>query len=118
MEPAENKHLATKLDVLLVRSGWETGALHPFSVRLLCLLMCSRWGGGGGGHWLTAQLLHTTTHIFHVETGSDLESISDDIPGAAHLTDTFHFLCPCATLSAPVHAQKTLTLPSANTRGI
>lgn len=72
----------------------------------------------GGKHWLTAQLLHTTAHIFHVENGSDLESISDDIPVAAHLTDTFHFLCPCATLSALVHAQKTLTLPSANTRGI
>lgn len=53
-----------------------------------------------------------------MDTGSDLESISDDIPGAAHLTDTFHFLCPCATLSALVHAQTTLTLPSANTRGI
>lgn len=53
-----------------------------------------------------------------METGSDLESISDDIPGAAHLTDTFHFLCPCATLSALVHAQTNLTLASANTQGV
>lgn len=53
-----------------------------------------------------------------METGSDLESISDDIPGAAHLTDTFHFLCPCASLAAPVHAQTTQTLASANTQGV
>lgn len=53
-----------------------------------------------------------------METGSDLESISDDIPEAAHLTDTFHFVCPRATLSALVQAQTTLTLPSANTQGI
>lgn len=30
----------------------------------------------------------------------------------------FHFLCPCATLSVLVHAQSTLTLPSANIQGI
>lgn len=53
-----------------------------------------------------------------METGIDLESISDDIPGTAHLTDAFRFLCPCATLSALVLAQTTLTLTSAGTQGI
>lgn len=51
-------------------------------------------------------------------TGSDLESISDDIlAAAANLTDTFHFL-PCAALSALVQAQTTLTPDSANTQGV
>lgn len=81
----------------------------------LCLLLFNRLRTA----LATAQLLHTTAQIFLcVEAGSDLDSISDDIPGAAHLTDTFHFLCPCATLSALVHAQTTLTLASANTEAV
>lgn len=84
-------------------------------MRALCLLLYNRQLIA----LATAQLRHTTAQIFLCgETGSDLESISDDIPGAAHLTDTFHFLSPCVTLSALVHAQTTPTLASANTQGV
>lgn len=57
----------------------------------LCLLLCNRQRT-----LATAQLLHSTAHVFLC--GSALESIRDDVPGAVHLTDTFHFLCPGATL--------------------
>ncbi len=73
---------------------------------------------GRGKHWQLPSSFTPQHGFFYVETGSDLESISDDIPGAAHLTDTFLFLCPCATLSALVHAQTTLTLALANTQGV
>lgn len=89
-------------------------ALYPFLVGALCLLLCNRQRTA----LATAQLHHYHSTGFSMWAGSDLEPISDDIPAAAHLTDTFHFLCPCATLSALVHAQTTLTLDSANTQGV
>lgn len=58
------------------------------------------------------------SRFFHMEPGNDLEFRSDDKPGIAHLTDKFHFMCPCATLSALVHAQTNPDTPSANTQRI
>lgn len=81
------------------------------------MLLCNS-NRGRGQPWQLPSSFTPQRRFFCVETGSDLESISDDIPGAAHLTDTFHFLCPCATLSALVRAQTTLPLPSANTQGV
>lgn len=81
----------------------------------LCLLPCNRQRT----ELAVSQLLHAIALIFLCgETASDLGSIRNDIPGEAHLTDTYHFLCPCVTLSALVHSQTTLTLASANTHGV
>ena len=115
-KPIQSWTKKKKMDVLFHwKSGCKMTALHPFLTGALCLLLFNRLRTA----LATAQLLHTTAQIsLCVEAGSDLDSISDDIPGAAHLTDTFHFLCPCATLSALVHAQTTLTPASANTEAV
>lgn len=72
-------------------------ALHSFLKETLCSII------GRGQH---CQQPSSFTHLYMWRKAETL--ITDDIIGPAHLTDTFHFLCLGATLSALVHAQTTL----------